>query len=75
MMNRSSCLSLLSNAVLVYNTLRIGQVLERAKARGQAFSAEAIVHVSPLAHRHVIVNGTYNFSPAQGAFANNGLCV
>lgn len=75
MMNRSSCLSLLSNAVLVYNTLRIGQVLERAKARGQAFSAEAIAHVSPLAHRHVIVNGTYNFSPAQGAFANNGLCV
>lgn len=75
MMNRASCLSLLSNAVLVYNTLRIGQVLERAQARGQAFSAEAIAHVSPLARRHVIVNGTYDFSPAQGAFANNGLCV
>ncbi|MDH3604691.1 MAG: transposase, partial [Candidatus Tectomicrobia bacterium] len=75
MMNRASCLSLLSNAVLVYNTLRIGRVLERAKAQGQEFSAEAIAHVSPLARRHVIVNGTYDFSPAPGALANNGLCV
>ncbi len=75
MMNRASCLSLLSNAVLVYNTLRIGRVLERAKAQGQEFSPEAIAHVSPLARRHVIVNGTYDFSPAQGALANSGLCV
>ena len=54
MMDRASRLSLLSNAVLVYNALRIGQVLERAKAQGQAFTPEAIAHVSPLARRHVI---------------------
>ena len=63
MMNRASCLSLLSNAVLVYNTLRIGRVLEQAKAQGQEFTLEAIAHISPLARRHVIVNGTYDFSP------------
>ena len=63
MMNRASCLSLLSNAVLVYNTLRIARMLEQAHAQGQTFSPEAIAHVSPLMYRHVIVNGTYDFSP------------
>ena len=75
MMNRASCLSLLSNAVLVYNTVRIGQVLARAKAQGQAFTPEAIAHVSPLARRHVIVNGTYDFSPSQNRHAEEKLCV
>jgi hypothetical protein len=52
---------LLSNAVLVYNTLRIARMLEQAQ--GQTFTPEAIAHVSPLMCRHVIVNGTYDFSP------------
>ena len=51
MMNRASCLSVLSNAVLVYNTVRIGHVLERARTQGQEFSSEAIAHISPLARR------------------------
>ena len=75
MMHRASCLSLLSNAVLVYNALRIGQVLERAKAQGQEFRSEAIAHVSPLARRHVIVNGTYDFSPSQHRQAKEELGV
>jgi hypothetical protein len=62
-MNRASYLSLLSNAELVYNTLRMTQVLERAKAQGQEFTPEDIAHISPLAYRHVIDNGTYDFSP------------
>ena len=75
MMNRASCLSVLSNAGLVYNTVRIGHVLERAKTQGQAFSSEALAHISPLARRHVIVNGTYDFSPAKDALIESGLCV
>jgi TnpA family transposase len=75
MMNRASCLSLLSNAVLVYNTLRIARVLEYAKAQGQEFTPEAIAHVSPLAYRHVIVNGTYDFSLPQSSDAEEKLCV
>lgn len=75
MMNRASCLSLLSNAVLVYNTIRMARVLERAKAQGQPFTPDAIAHVSPLAYRHVIVNGTYDFSPPQARDAEEKLCV
>lgn len=61
-MNRASGLSLLSKAVLVYNILRIARVMEQAEAQGQTFSPEAIAHVSPRMYRHVIVNGTYDFS-------------
>jgi len=74
-MNRASCLSLLSNVVLVYNTLRMIQVLERAKAQGQEFTPEEIAHISPLAYRHVIVNGTYDFSPPQTSDTQDQLCV
>jgi hypothetical protein len=48
---------------------------QRMKAQGQAFSPEAIAHVSPLDRRHVLVNGTYDFSSVQAALANSGLCV
>ena len=74
-MNRASCLSLLSNAVLVYNTLRIARVLKYAKAQGQEFTPEAIAHVWPLAYCHVIVNGTYDFSPSQSSDAEEKFCV
>jgi hypothetical protein len=52
-----------------------GRVLERAQTQGQEFSPAAIAHVSPLARRHVIVNGTYDFSPSQNRHAEEELCV
>jgi TnpA family transposase len=64
-MNKASCLSLLSNAILVYNTIHIGNILDQAQAAGRVFSPEAIAHVPPLLFDHVIVNGTYDFSDAK----------
>ena len=37
-----------------------------SQSQGQEFTP-AIAHVSPLARRHVIVNGTYDFSPSHPA--------
>src|SRR5919197_215691 len=74
MMNRARCVSGLSNAVWVYNTVRLGRVLEPAKAPGQACTPAAVAHLSPLVRRHVLVNGTYDFAPAQGAVVESGLC-
>jgi len=39
------------------------------------FTPEAIAHVPPLARRHVIVNGTYDFSPSQNRHAEEKVCV
>jgi TnpA family transposase len=60
-MNKASCLSLLSNAVLVWNTLRIAEIVNRLRAAGHAVADQDLARVSPLMHAHVIPNGTYRF--------------
>jgi TnpA family transposase len=60
-MNKASCLSLLSNAVLVWNTLRIGEIVNQLRAAGHAIADQDLARVSPLMHGHVIPNGTYRF--------------
>lgn len=58
-MNKASELSLLSNAVLVWNTVRIGRVAAHLGA-----TDADLARISPLAHRHVIPSGTYHFDAA-----------
>ena len=58
-MNQASCLSLLSNAVLVWNTVRMGEIVARLRAAGETVSDEDLARISPLAYAHVIPNGTY----------------
>lgn len=64
-MNKVSCLSLLSNAVLVWNTLRIADIETRLRAAGESIDRDDLARVSPLAHGHVIPNGTYRFKRAK----------
>lgn len=61
-MNQASCLSLVSNAALIYNTLRIGETLEKAQSLGIMYTPEMMAHISPLHSEHIIVNGMYDFS-------------
>ena len=65
-MNKASCLSLLSNAILVWNTIHIAQIVKSLRSRGHKISDVHLAKVSPLIHKHVIVNGTYDFSPSGG---------
>ncbi|MFX8242903.1 Tn3 family transposase, partial [Acinetobacter baumannii] len=62
-MNKASCLSLLSNAVLIWNTIHIARTLDQVRAAGQEVKDEDLARVSPLAHAHVIPNGSYLQSP------------
>ena len=68
-MNKASCLSLLSNAVLVWNTVHIGRIVDQLRAAGHAVKDEDLARVSPLAHAHVIPNGSYFQSPRRRAEA------
>jgi len=63
-MNKASCLSLLSNAVLVWNTVHIADQL---RAAGHDVKDDDLARVSPLAHAHVIPNGSYFQSPRRRA--------
>jgi len=66
-MNKASCLSLLSNAVLVWNTVQMTDILARLRAGGQQVADEDLARVSPLAHAHVIASGSYFQSPRRRA--------
>ncbi|HSK73841.1 MAG TPA: Tn3 family transposase [Pyrinomonadaceae bacterium] len=60
-MNKVSCLSILSNAVLIWNTIEIGKIIEQLRSGGEEIRDEEIAGVSPLIFRHIIPSGTYHF--------------
>jgi TnpA family transposase len=59
MMNKASCLSLLCNAVLVWNTVHVSRIIRQLRATGVTITDEEVAFISPLAYAHVIPNGTY----------------
>lgn len=63
-MNKASCLSLLSNAILVWNTIHISKIVKQLRKTGHKISDAHLAKISPLMYKHVIVNGTYDFSPS-----------
>jgi TnpA family transposase len=62
-MNKASSLSLLSNAVLVWNTVHIAGIVDQLRAAGQEVKDADLARVSPLTHAHVVANGSYFQSP------------
>lgn len=62
-MNKATCLSLLSNAVLVWNTMHMTRIVEELRANGETIDNEELSRVSPMAFSHVIPNGTYFSQP------------
>ena len=74
-MNKVSCLSLLSNAALVWNTVRMERIVEQLRAAGHRVPDEDLAKISPLAFRHILPNGTYRFHrPKRGdGYAYNTL--
>ena len=66
-MNKASCLSLLSNAVLIWNTVHISRITGQLRAAGHLVGDEDLARVSPLAHAHTIPSGTYFQSPRRRA--------
>jgi TnpA family transposase len=58
-MNKASCLSLLSNAVLVWNTMAIAKIVTQLRAARETIVDDHVARISPLKHQHGIPNGTY----------------
>jgi TnpA family transposase len=58
-MNKASCLSLVSNAILYWNTIKINEIVEHLRAQGEDIDKETLSHISLLPFRHVVPNGTY----------------
>jgi TnpA family transposase len=58
-MNKASCLSLMSNAILYWNTIRINGIIDSLRESGENIDEEALSHISLLPYKHVLPNGTY----------------
>ena len=58
----SGALTLLTNAVIAYNTWKLHQVVERRRAAGKPVPAHDILaHISPIGFRHINFHGVYRF--------------
>ena len=66
-MNKATCLSLLSNAVVVWNTVHMAQIVEQLRAQGETITDDELARISPLAFAHVIPNGTHFARPTSRA--------
>ena len=60
-MNKASCLSLLSNAVLLWNTHHMQRITEKLREQGMMIEDEHIAKISPLMFKHIQIHGTYHF--------------
>jgi TnpA family transposase len=58
-MSKATCLSLLSNAVVVWNTVQMTRIIAQLRAGGENITDEELARISPFAFAHVIPNGTY----------------
>ena len=58
-MNKASCLSLVSNAILYWNTTKISSIIENLRQRGEDIDSEILPHISLLPFKHMIPNGAY----------------
>ncbi|EHL30010.1 Tn3 family transposase [Legionella drancourtii] len=60
-MNKASCLSLVSNAVLVWNTHHIQKIVDSLRGEGYDIQSEHLQKISPLMFKHIQIYGTYHF--------------
>jgi TnpA family transposase len=58
-MNKASCLSLVSNAILYWNTSRISDIVEGLRNQGETVDDDTLAHISLLPYKHALPNGTY----------------
>src|ERR1035437_2938929 len=61
-MNKTSCLSLLSNAVVIWDTIHMQKIVSRLQDSGETVKQEDLALNWPLLHAHIIPNGMYDFS-------------
>jgi Tn3 transposase DDE domain len=58
-MNKASCLSLVSTAILYWHTLKITEIVDHLRAQGEDIDKDTLAPISLVPFRHVVPNGTY----------------
>lgn len=58
---QAACLTLVTNAIIVWNTVYMERVIQQLRLEGHAISNEDIAHTAPTRHRQINPYGRYNF--------------
>jgi TnpA family transposase len=61
LMAKSSCLSLVCNSILIWNTLATEKAIFDLESRGQNCDKMLLKFISPLSWEHIRINGRYDF--------------
>lgn len=61
-MNQAGCLNLITNAVVVWNTVYMQAVIDDLKAVGEVIDADAVAHLSPARYEHINPYGKFKFT-------------
>lgn len=65
-LNQASCLNLVVNAIMVWNTVYIQAVLNQLRNEGYDLNEEDIKHLSPARSEHINMYGKYYFNVEEG---------
>jgi TnpA family transposase len=60
-LNQASCLNLVTNAVIVWNTVYMWEAIEQLKSEGHRIEETDVKHLSPARYEHLNVFGKYSF--------------
>jgi len=63
--NQSSCLTLVTNSIILWNMIYMTAVLDYLKREGYPVSEEDIAHLSPARFDHINTYGKYRFNVAE----------
>jgi hypothetical protein len=70
--NRVSCLNLVTNAVITWNTVYMNAVIEQLKKEGCQIIESDVRHIWPTRFEHINIYGKYSFD-TENQYAGNGL--
>jgi hypothetical protein len=70
--HQALCLNLVTNAVIVWNTVYMAAVVEQLKQEGSPVQESDLAHVWPTRYAHINVYGKYHFN-VEEAHARKGL--
>ena len=62
----NECCSLIANVIIYYNTLILSQIYQMQEKQGNLQALELIKRLSPIAWRHIILDGYYQFCNIAG---------
>ena len=60
--HQASCLNLVTNAVMVWNTVYMTAVVEQLKQEGYPMQESDLAHIWPTRYTHINVYGKYHFN-------------